>query len=210
MDPFLAMSAATVTAAARVTAPITHLVPMEVIEGLVSMLRNWTAVSVVWIKAVVHVAVKACGAMEPGAGSDKDTAGEPLGSVVPVGSAAVRRIVEIPIRARGRYPDINGDPCRSRAWDTQLATATMTSAKTFQCRISLSPHLKMGEIVTPVCYPARMSTCFAQRAGRHLLYALRAFCRVGAAETNQYLIRRLLNASIRSMKLAGCLCGENG
>jgi hypothetical protein len=119
MDPFLAMSAARVAAAARVASPITHLVSMEVIEGLVSMLRNWTAVSVVWIEAVVHVAVKACGAMEPGAGSDEDTAGEPLGSVVPVGSAAVRRIVEIPIRARRRYPDINGDACRCRSRDTQ-------------------------------------------------------------------------------------------
>jgi hypothetical protein len=61
-----------------VAAPITHLVSVEVIEGFVSMLRNWAAVAVMWIDAFVHVAIEVVGAMEPRAGSDEDTSAEPL------------------------------------------------------------------------------------------------------------------------------------
>jgi hypothetical protein len=74
---FLAM------AAAHVTAATTHLVSMEVIEGLVSTSRKWTTVAVMWIEAVINVAVEVVRAVEPASGSDEDAAGEPLGSVVP-------------------------------------------------------------------------------------------------------------------------------
>jgi hypothetical protein len=105
--------------AARVPAPITHLVPVEVIEGLVSMLREWTAIAVMWIKAVIYVAVEASRAMKPRAGSNKDTAGEPLRPIVSIGGAAVRRIVEVAIWASRRYSNIDGDPCRCSSWETK-------------------------------------------------------------------------------------------
>ena len=108
---------ASAVTAARVAAPITHLVPVEVIEGSVSMFREGAAVPVMWIETVVHVAVEVAWAMEPRAGSDKDTAVEPLRTVVPVWGATVRRIVEVAIGASRRYPDIDRDPCRRRAWD---------------------------------------------------------------------------------------------
>jgi hypothetical protein len=41
-----------------VAAPITHLVSTEVIEGVVSTFRVWTMVAVMWIEAVVNVAVE--------------------------------------------------------------------------------------------------------------------------------------------------------
>jgi hypothetical protein len=44
-------------------APIAHLVSVEVIEGFVSTVRNWTAVAVIWIEAFVHVAIEVVGAM---------------------------------------------------------------------------------------------------------------------------------------------------
>src|SRR5258708_426855 len=65
------------TSAACVAVPITHLVSAEVIEGFVSTSRKWTTVAMMWIEAVIHVAVEVVGAMEPGSGSNKDTAGEP-------------------------------------------------------------------------------------------------------------------------------------
>src|SRR5258706_16442270 len=86
-----------------------HLVPREVIEGFVPTSRNWTTVAMMWIEAVINVAVKACGAVKPGTGSDEDTAAEPLGAVVPVWSAAVRGIVEVAIRAHRRCSDTDGD-----------------------------------------------------------------------------------------------------
>ena len=105
---FLAMAAACV-AAAYVTAARTHLVSMEVIEGLVSTSRKWTTVAVMWIEAVINVAVEFVGVVEPGTGSDEDASGEPLGPVVPVWSAVVRGVVEVAIRANRRCSDIDGD-----------------------------------------------------------------------------------------------------
>src|SRR5258707_15511148 len=102
------VAAACVTAAC-VTAATTHLVSMEVIEGLVSTSRKWTTVAVMWIEAVINVAVEVVGPVEPRAGSDEDAAGEPLGSVVPVWSAVVRGVVEVAIRANRRCSYIDGD-----------------------------------------------------------------------------------------------------
>jgi hypothetical protein len=124
----LAMTAASVAAAsvaaARVaavcvTAASTHLVSMEVIEGSVSTSRKWTMVAMMWIEAVINVAVKACGAVKPGTGSDEDTAAKPCGAVVPVWSAAVRGIVEVAVRANRRCSNVDGDLGGCRARDAQ-------------------------------------------------------------------------------------------
>jgi hypothetical protein len=109
------MTSAACVAAACVAAPVTHLVSVEVIEGLVSSSRKWTTVAMMWIEAVINVAVEVVGAVEPGAGSDEDASGEPLGPVVPVWSAAVRGVVEVAIRASRRCSDIDGDLGRCRA-----------------------------------------------------------------------------------------------
>ncbi len=44
--------------AASVAAPITHLISVEVIEGLVSPRRIWTNVAVMWVEAVINVTVE--------------------------------------------------------------------------------------------------------------------------------------------------------
>jgi len=75
--------------AACVAPPITHLVAVEVIEGLVSTLRMRTGIAVIWIEAVIDVAVEVARTVEPRAGSDEHTAGEPLGPIVPVRGAIV-------------------------------------------------------------------------------------------------------------------------
>jgi hypothetical protein len=54
------------TSAACVAAPITHLVSAEVIEGLVSTFRKWATVAVMWIEAVINVAVEFVGPWNQG------------------------------------------------------------------------------------------------------------------------------------------------
>ena len=57
--------------------------------GSVARVRHWTMVSVIGMEVIVYVAVEVGGAVKPGAGSDKGAAGEPLGTVVPVGRASI-------------------------------------------------------------------------------------------------------------------------
>jgi len=97
-------------------AAVTHLVSVEVIEGLVSTVRMWTSVSVMWIEAVINVAVEVAGAAEPRAGSDEDAAAEPFGPVVPVWRAVVRGHIVVAIRANRFCSDVDGDlsGCRAR------------------------------------------------------------------------------------------------
>src|SRR5258708_3120853 len=88
---FMLLAMAVAAMAACVAGPITHLVSAEVIEGPVSTLRMWTMVAVMRIEAVVHVAVEVVLPVEPGAGSDKHAAVEPLRPVITVGGAVVGR-----------------------------------------------------------------------------------------------------------------------
>jgi hypothetical protein len=109
------MTAACVTTA-YVTVATTHLVSAKMIKGLVSTLRIWTSIAVMWIEAVINGTPKIVGAMEPGASSDEDTAAEPVRPVVPVWGAAVWSIVEVAVWANRRCSDIDGNlsGCRAR------------------------------------------------------------------------------------------------
>jgi hypothetical protein len=109
----------------------THLVSVEVIEGLVSMSRKWTTVALMWIEAVINVAVEVVGAVEPWAGSDEDTAAKPLGAVVPVWGAVVRGVVEVAVRANRRRSDIDRNLGGRRAWDAQQSSYQAGKGKNF-------------------------------------------------------------------------------
>ena len=99
-----------------VAAAVTRFVRLEMIECLRTMSGQRASVSMMRIEAVINVAVEAGCAVEPWAGSDEDTAVEPLGAVVPVWSAVVRGVIEVAIRANRRCSDIDGDlgGCRTR------------------------------------------------------------------------------------------------
>jgi hypothetical protein len=68
-----------------------------------------------WIDAFVHVAIEVVGAMEPRAGSDQDTAAEPLDSYSRMGTQLHGGVIEHPMWAQA-LPDIDGGqdlrPCR--------------------------------------------------------------------------------------------------
>jgi hypothetical protein len=116
---FLAVASARVAASACVAAPITHLVSVEVIKGLVSTVRVWTSVAVMRIETVINVALEVVGAVEPRAGSDEHAAVEPLGPVVPVWGAVVWSDIVVAIRATRFCSDIDGDLCVCGARNVQ-------------------------------------------------------------------------------------------
>ena len=118
-------------ASACVAAPITHLVSVEVIKGLVSMLRMWATVAVMWIETVINVAVEVVGAVEPGADSDKHAAVEPLRPVVPVWRAAVWFEIVVAIRANRFCSDIDRNLRRCRARNAQQSRNQGSKGKKF-------------------------------------------------------------------------------
>jgi hypothetical protein len=98
-----------------VTASITHFVSTEVIERSVSVFRTWTSVAVMWIEAVINVAVEVVRTVEPRTGSDEHTAIEPLWPVVSVRSTVIRREVVVAVRAYWFRANVDGDLSGSRA-----------------------------------------------------------------------------------------------
>ena len=100
---FLAM------AAHCMPASITHLVSAEVVERPVSTFRMRTSVAMMWIEAVIHMAIKVLGAAEPRAGSDENAATEPLRPVVPVWATVIRREIVVTVGANRFRSDIDGD-----------------------------------------------------------------------------------------------------
>src|SRR5258708_3719305 len=89
---------------------------MEVLGGTVppvmrsvAMVRIFPAVAVIRAVAIVDVATEVFRAVKPWAGTDKDAIGKPLGAVITVGSATVRRGIVVTVRTNGRYPDADAD-----------------------------------------------------------------------------------------------------
>jgi hypothetical protein len=94
---------------AHVTSPVPRLVSPEVIEALCPTLRQRSNVTVMRIKAVVDMAVKAVTAVKPWPGSNKHAANKPIGPIITVGSAVIWGIVEVSVRAHGSHSDVYAD-----------------------------------------------------------------------------------------------------
>jgi hypothetical protein len=90
---------------AYVALSIAGFVRLEVGERLRPAIRQRAAVTVARVVAVVDVAVEAARAMEPGSRADEDAADEPVGAVVAIGSAVIRRVIEVTVGAYWRYSD---------------------------------------------------------------------------------------------------------
>ena len=88
---------------------VARLVGVKVVEGMRSTLGHRPVIAVVRVIAVVHVTDKAAGTVEPGTSADKDSTSKPIGTVVAVGSAIVRRIIEVAVGTNGRNADVNRD-----------------------------------------------------------------------------------------------------
>jgi hypothetical protein len=93
----------------NVSVPIPSLIALEVIELLRFTSRQRPVVPVARIIPVIYVPVEASMPMEPRPCTDKHASIKPIRPVIPIRSAIIRRIVEVPIRAirRNADPDNN-------------------------------------------------------------------------------------------------------
>jgi hypothetical protein len=98
-----------------VAAAIAHLVSTEVLGTMPPVTRSFAIVRIVPVVAVlrvvviIDVAMEVFRAVKPWTGADKDPIGKPLGAVITVGSATVRRGIEVAIGTNGRYTDADAD-----------------------------------------------------------------------------------------------------
>ena len=96
-----------------VTTAVTHVTRVEAFEVvgrrvIGSVAWQGAVVAEVRVKRVIHRPMKACGTMDPGAGAKENATIEPLGTVVAVGSAVVRSVVEIAVRtSRSRAANVH-------------------------------------------------------------------------------------------------------
>ena len=94
---------------AYVALRIMGLISLEVVELLCPARGQRSMVTVMRIIAIVDMAIKAVGTMEPGAGSDEHPARKPIRPVVTVGRAIIRSIVEVAVGAYRRHPNVDGN-----------------------------------------------------------------------------------------------------
>jgi hypothetical protein len=98
-----------VAGVAYVASSISRLVSLEVVEALRPTSRHRSNVTVMRIKAVVDVAVKAVRAVKPRASSNEYPAKIPIGPVITIRSTVIWSIVVVPVRAHGSRSDVYAD-----------------------------------------------------------------------------------------------------
>jgi hypothetical protein len=91
---------------AYVASPISRLVSLEVVEALRPALRHRSSVTVMRIKPVIDMSVKAVRAVKPRACSQKHPAYKPIRPVVTIRSAVIWGIVEVSVRTHGSRSDV--------------------------------------------------------------------------------------------------------
>ena len=121
-----------VIAGAGVAAAVARLVAVEVVERLSAALRERSVIAATRIVAVVDVAVEVGRAVEPMAGSDKHSVHKPIGSVVAVGRALIRRKVEVAVGTDGLYSKSDGDLGRRGRRTTKEADCECCECKAFE------------------------------------------------------------------------------
>jgi hypothetical protein len=107
-----------------VAAPVTHFVALKV--SLIDTPRgfrflatrwHWTPITMIRVKAIVHIAMERFGSVKPWTSADEDTASKPFWPVVPNWSAVIRRDVVVPIRTLRCYSDVDAHAYLSvRSW----------------------------------------------------------------------------------------------
>jgi hypothetical protein len=91
---------------AYVASPISRLICLEVVEALRPALRQRSSITVMRIKPVIDMSVKAATAVKPRTCSKKHPANKPIRPVVAVRSTVIWGIVEVSVRTRGSWSDV--------------------------------------------------------------------------------------------------------
>ena len=94
---------------AYVSSSISRLVSLKVVEALRPALRQRSSVTVMRIKPVVDMSVKAVMTVKPRASSNKHSTHKPIRPVVAVRRTVIGSIVEVPVRTHGRHSDVYAD-----------------------------------------------------------------------------------------------------
>jgi hypothetical protein len=92
-----------------VTAKVFHMIQRVGGIRMIATVRERAVIAIVCIKVVINVAMEVVGSMKPRPGSNEHAARKPLGAIVAVRRAVIRRIVIISVRANGSGANINTD-----------------------------------------------------------------------------------------------------
>jgi hypothetical protein len=125
--------AAVVTRIADVTASIASLIGVEVGERVVSARWKRSGITVVGIPAVVDVAVKAAGTMEPWSRADEEATHEPIWSVIAIGSAVIGCVVKVAVRTNGGSSNAYCNLGRRFGSNSAKETSEHKQAKSSKC-----------------------------------------------------------------------------
>jgi hypothetical protein len=96
-----------------VAASVTHFIAFEVFDSIDRVGRSLASgrqrppVSVLRMKASVHVTAKVFRSVKPWTDANENAAGEPLRAVVAIGSAIIRRYIIVAVRALWRSSDLD-------------------------------------------------------------------------------------------------------
>jgi hypothetical protein len=94
-----------------------HFISSEMVD-LIEPIRLLTVITTVRysafkatlnIETAIYMTAKVCRAVKPGAGPKEDTTHKPFRAVVAIGSAGIRGIVIVPVRASGFGSDVDAD-----------------------------------------------------------------------------------------------------
>jgi hypothetical protein len=121
------------------SAPLADYVPMSIAHfvsfevslidtprrvGSFAAARHWTSVAVVWMEAIVYIAVEISGSMKPWANANEYTSSEPFRAVVARWGAVIRRHVVVAVGTNRCYADVDADAyLRIRSWRGRRETA---------------------------------------------------------------------------------------
>ncbi len=76
------------------------------LRGMLAARRETPAIAFAVIEAVIHVSVEMIPSVKPRSRADKDAAAVPFRSVISVGSALIRRLFIVAVRAFGLWANL--------------------------------------------------------------------------------------------------------
>jgi hypothetical protein len=89
--------------------------------GLIATIRQWSSITAVYIKTVIHMAAEVVGAVKPRANAEEDTTVKPFRAVIAVGSTSIRSGVVIAVRAYRFGSDVDANVSFGRGGDCHCA-----------------------------------------------------------------------------------------
>jgi hypothetical protein len=102
-------TAAFMSGYSNVPATISRFIGVKMGKRVFPSTGKGAHITVVRIEAIVDMPVEAARPMKPWSRSNEDTAGEPVGSVIPVGGTIIGRIVKVTIGTVRSQPDTRDD-----------------------------------------------------------------------------------------------------